>query len=123
MCEHGGTVSTPGFVANLLCVIPRPGRRKNPLLPGWSSIREVNLSVWKDEEAAADWYRKSKAHASILRDHQQGKLRTFGNLLMTMEPTKVAWQRRCRICAAVANGLQADRCPKCSGPTFDMPPF
>ncbi|CAE8638553.1 unnamed protein product [Polarella glacialis] len=118
--SHG---ATPGFMANLLCVLPKPGMRRPLLHPGWQSVKEVNLSVWTDEQAAASWYRKSHAHANIVADHQQGRLRTFGNLLLTLKPTKVVRQRRCRACAAVAEGLFTDRCPRCSAPTFELPAF
>ncbi|OLP83774.1 Ankyrin-2 [Symbiodinium microadriaticum] len=111
-----------GFVANLLCVLPKPGRR-GIVHPGWQSVREVNLSVWSTEEAAVSWYRKSDAHAAILSQHKEGKLRTFGNLLLTLNATKVAWQRRCKACAAVVEGFAQGRCHRCGAATYDLPAF
>eukprot|EP00434_Breviolum_minutum_P023962 symbB.v1.2.021147.t1/scaffold1812.1/size105704/11 len=111
-----------GFVANLLCVLPKSGPRGRWIRPNWQSLREVNLSVWVSAKDAQSWYRQSKAHAAIVAQHGEGKLRTFGNLLMTLEPLRVAWQSRCRACASLAEGL-ATRCPRCTGPTFDLPSF
>jgi len=111
-----------GFVANLLCVLPKPGRR-GIVHPGWQSVREVNLSVWSTEEAAVSWYRQSDAHAAILSQHKEGKLRTFGNLLLTLNATKVAWQRRCKACATVVEGFAQGRCHRCGAATYDLPAF
>ncbi|CAK9034104.1 unnamed protein product [Durusdinium trenchii] len=112
----------PGFVANLLCVLPKSARRPWLINPNWQSLREVNLSVWASSEDAQAWYRQSQAHAAIVAQHAQGKLRTFGNLLMTLQPLRVAWQSRCRACASLAEGL-ATRCPSCGARTFELPSF
>lgn len=118
-CDYG----TEGFVANLLCILPA-SRAVTPILGlSWQSVREVNLSVWKSKEAAAAWYRNSAAHAEVLHEHAAGGLKTFGNLLMSLDATKVSWQRRCGMCAAVVQGLHVDTCPRCEGRTFPMPAF
>jgi len=121
--QHSSHV--PGFIANVLCVIPESGGRKSYLGVDWCCMRQINLSVWSDQASAGAWYRGSEAHAAVLKEHQGGPggLRTFGNLLLSMSPLRVAWQRRCRACSAVAEGLEADQCPRCGASTFPMPAF
>ncbi|CAJ1361466.1 unnamed protein product, partial [Effrenium voratum] len=76
-CQGAGSLlPAPGFVANVLCVLPKSGPRRLSLSPSWQSIRQVNLSVWTSDEHATAWYKQSRAHASILAQHAQGKLRT-----------------------------------------------
>jgi len=115
----------PGFIANVLCVIPECGGGKSYLGVDWSCMRQINLSVWSDQASAGAWYRGSEAHAAVLKEHQGGPggLRTFGNLLLSMSPLRVAWQRRCRACTAVVEGLETDQCSRCAGPTFPIPAF
>ncbi|CAK0839449.1 unnamed protein product [Prorocentrum cordatum] len=117
----------PGFVGQLLCVVPEVGAAGGPMLGvNWRSVQEINLSIWSSPEAAAEWYRGSPAHAGIVAAHAghgPGRLRTFGNLLLSLKPLRVSWQRRCRACAGVAEGLDADRCPSCDGSTFPLPAF
>merc|ERR1711871_229276 len=93
----------PGFVSNVLCVLPRPPRgQRGCCTCKWDSVREINLSVWSKPEDAAAWYRSSREHKRIVADHQTGGLKVFGNLLASLEPTRLHWQRRCKRCAAVA---------------------
>lgn len=115
----------PGFIANVLCVIPENGGGQSYLGVDWCCMRQINLSVWDDQASAGAWYRGSEAHAAVLKEHQGGPggLRTFGNLLLSMNPLRVAWQRRCRACSAVAEGREADQCPRCGASTFPIPAF
>lgn len=112
-----------GFVANLLCILPEAGCTYSPINVGWRSVREVNLSVWGSQESAATWYRHSAAHAAILSEHRSGGLRTFGNLLLSLQPVACRFQRRCSACRSAVEGVASDLCPHCSGATFPLPVF
>eukprot|EP00929_Paragymnodinium_shiwhaense_P006829 TRINITY_DN110795_c0_g1_i1.p1 TRINITY_DN110795_c0_g1~~TRINITY_DN110795_c0_g1_i1.p1 ORF type:complete len:980 (-),score=65.73 TRINITY_DN110795_c0_g1_i1:160-3099(-) len=121
--SHSGSDAAPGFVANILCVLPEQGRGVSCGGMNWASLREVNLSLWATDDAAADWYRSSRAHGDIMRQHRQGALRTFGNLLLSLEPKRLQYQRRCQSCSAVSEGRESDVCTTCSAKTFAMPVF
>eukprot|EP00927_Polykrikos_kofoidii_P000789 TRINITY_DN10301_c0_g1_i1.p1 TRINITY_DN10301_c0_g1~~TRINITY_DN10301_c0_g1_i1.p1 ORF type:complete len:1205 (+),score=185.24 TRINITY_DN10301_c0_g1_i1:80-3694(+) len=147
----------PGFISNLLCVVPETAKPRPIFGVGWRTLKEINLSVWSSKEAAATWYRGSAAHTTAMRMHQghgsggstgtgnacrrnanvasgahakttgsRGRsrgLKTFGNLLLSLQPLRARWQRRCKQCTALAEGLDADTCPECGGATFPMSVF
>mmetsp|Transcript_71845 Transcript_71845/g.156445 ORF Transcript_71845/g.156445 Transcript_71845/m.156445 type:complete len:221 (+) Transcript_71845:705-1367(+) len=114
-----------GFVANVLCVLPT----KNSSSPGpslgvsWRSVREINLSVWTGPEHAGRWYRRSKGHREIVSQHRSGSLKTFGNLLLSLNASSARWQRRCKACRLTEDSLEADICSKCGAETWKLPLF
>eukprot|EP00927_Polykrikos_kofoidii_P038961 TRINITY_DN3339_c1_g1_i1.p1 TRINITY_DN3339_c1_g1~~TRINITY_DN3339_c1_g1_i1.p1 ORF type:complete len:1071 (-),score=125.67 TRINITY_DN3339_c1_g1_i1:124-3234(-) len=116
-------VDTPGFVSNLLCVVPDVNKPRSMFDLEWLSMREINLSVWESHEAAMKWYRESAAHSSILEAHHRGGLKGFGDLLMSLKPISVRWQRRCRTCAGLVEGIGSQQCPRCRGNTYAVPMF
>lgn len=116
-------VDAPGFVSNVLCVLPSVDKHRGCFSCAWRSLRQVNLSVWRSAEDAASWYRRSTAHAHIMNMHRKGELKTFGNLLASLTPSRLHWQRRCQVCSSIAEGLHADHCSSCGGKTFEIPVF
>lgn len=116
----------PGFVSNVLCVVPDIAADCPEVFRryGWGGIREINLSVWQSAEAAQAWYRKSTAHADILKRHRNGELDVFGNLLATLAPLRMQWQRRCASCKKYSEGFNEDSCSHCRyGKTYPIPRF
>ncbi|CAE7709505.1 alnC [Symbiodinium pilosum] len=104
----------PGLCANVVMVFPTSGQ-------GWA--KEINLSVWESGKDAFDWYVKSKGHKKALMEHTSGILRTFGNLLASLEPAEpIKYQDRCRRCGRTveaAPGQPAQpACPVCGAGTF-----
>lgn len=105
-----------GLIANVVCLFPRLG----------SVAKEVNLSAWESKEAARDWYMSSEGHNNIMRQHTSGYLRTFGNLLSSLEPRMLRHQGRCSRCARVVEaevGRAPDHCGVCGAKTFQYPGF
>jgi len=123
MEELNGQTSTPGFVANVLCLLPEPSPKRSLAGVSWRSVREINLSVWNSHAAAAAWYRTSKAHRDIIVQHHDGGLRTFGNLLLSSDAVSLRYQRRCSNCRSVVEGLASNQCPECGSSTFPIPVF
>lgn len=113
----------PGFVSNILCVVPEYRPNRSSLEVAWTWMREINISLWESPEAARDWHAASQAHASILQKHQNGHLHVFSDLLMSWVPQAVSWERRCVCCKRPAAGLSTDTCPKCGGKTIPIPAF
>jgi len=110
-----------GLVANIVCFFPR--------VKGTTFAKELNLSCWHSAEDAQEWYAKSPAHGDIMRQHGNGELRTFGNLLASLVPHgKIRHQDRCSACARLVEsdrvGEKAPRrCRACGGRGFGYPWF
>lgn len=110
-----------GLVANIVCLFPT--------ISGTRNSKELNLSAWVSEQAAGEWYVRSKGHKRIMKNHSSGGLRTFGNMLASLKPKgKIRLQERCTNCARVVEsdtlGEKApERCPVCNGRTFGYPIF
>merc|ERR1711972_603024 len=84
-----------GLVANVVAVFPFVRGVK-----GLPLAKEINLSAWESSQDAYDWYVRSPGHKRALYQHSSGLLRTFGNLLASLEPvTQVRHQDRCMKCA------------------------
>ncbi|CAE7230351.1 alnC [Symbiodinium natans] len=104
----------PGLCANVVMVFPSSDQ-------GWA--KEINLSVWESGKDAFDWYVKSKGHKKALMEHTSGILRTFGNLLASLEPVEpIKYQDRCRRCGrtveASAGQPAHPACLVCGASTF-----
>eukprot|EP00927_Polykrikos_kofoidii_P040825 TRINITY_DN34827_c0_g1_i1.p1 TRINITY_DN34827_c0_g1~~TRINITY_DN34827_c0_g1_i1.p1 ORF type:complete len:1003 (-),score=130.78 TRINITY_DN34827_c0_g1_i1:24-2645(-) len=110
-----------GLVANVVAVFP--------FIQGTTSAKELNLSVWNSCEDAHNWYYQSPGHKTITQQHASGNLRTFGNLLASLEPIdKVRFQDRCQRCSRLVEDVEVGkppplRCNLCGGRTFDYPLF
>eukprot|EP00927_Polykrikos_kofoidii_P029651 TRINITY_DN25614_c0_g1_i1.p1 TRINITY_DN25614_c0_g1~~TRINITY_DN25614_c0_g1_i1.p1 ORF type:complete len:1009 (+),score=124.85 TRINITY_DN25614_c0_g1_i1:422-3028(+) len=110
-----------GLVANLVAVFP--------FVQGTTSAKEINLSAWSSSEDAHAWYYKSKGHRYIMEQHTSGYLRSFGNLLASLEPIDgVRFQDRCQRCSRLVESTEAGRppplrCGFCGARTFDYPLF
>lgn len=104
----------PGLCANVVMVIPSSDQ-------GWA--KEINLSVWESGKDAFDWYVKSKGHKKALMEHTSGILRTFGNLLASLEPAEpIKYQDRCRRCGRTVEASPGQPAPAacrvCGASTF-----
>eukprot|EP00929_Paragymnodinium_shiwhaense_P030450 TRINITY_DN17259_c0_g1_i1.p1 TRINITY_DN17259_c0_g1~~TRINITY_DN17259_c0_g1_i1.p1 ORF type:complete len:982 (-),score=195.92 TRINITY_DN17259_c0_g1_i1:184-3129(-) len=110
-----------GFVANIVAVFP--------YIQGTTTCKEVNLSVWERSEDAHKWYYDSEGHRKIMCQHTGGFLRTFGNLLASLQPTEaVRFQDRCQRCSRLVESKTPGepppaRCTLCGARTFDYPLF
>ncbi|CAE8589911.1 unnamed protein product, partial [Polarella glacialis] len=67
----------PGLCANVVAIFPQ--------VMGQGVAKEINLSAWETGKDAYDWYVKSKGHRTALTQHHGGTLRTFGNLLASLQ--------------------------------------
>jgi len=114
---------TEGFAANVLCIVPDLNPERCFCDWGWRSLREINLSAWRDRAAAQSWYLRSAAHANILAKHRKAGLNSFGNMLASLQPTGLHWQRRCQVCRGIAEGFDSGICPHCSSATHVIPRF
>eukprot|EP00927_Polykrikos_kofoidii_P075847 TRINITY_DN7232_c0_g1_i2.p1 TRINITY_DN7232_c0_g1~~TRINITY_DN7232_c0_g1_i2.p1 ORF type:complete len:1025 (-),score=160.95 TRINITY_DN7232_c0_g1_i2:317-3391(-) len=116
-----GQSDMQGLVSNIVCVFPE--------VEGQSLTKEINLSVWESEKAAYDWYSRSKGHKDIVQQHTSGMLKTFGNLLATLRPSKtLRYQDRCTRCARVVESprlgdVAPSHCGVCGGKAFQYPLF
>mmetsp|Transcript_7459 Transcript_7459/g.17128 ORF Transcript_7459/g.17128 Transcript_7459/m.17128 type:complete len:961 (-) Transcript_7459:34-2916(-) len=93
----------PGLCANVVMVIPSAEQGLN---------KEINLSVWETGKDAFDWYVKSQGHKKALMQHTSGILRTFGNLLASLEPAQpIKYQDRCRRCGRTVEASPGQPAP------------
>lgn len=113
----------PGLIANILCIVPDVNPAHCFCDCGWQSMREINLSVWQSAAAAQSWYYRSEAHADILAKHKGHGLKVFGNLLASLQPSRMQWQRRCQLCSSVVDGYASETCAYCPGKTYPIPRF
>lgn len=97
----------PGLCANVVMVIPSSDQ---------GLAKEINLSVWETGKDAFDWYVKSKGHKKALMQHTSGVLRTFGNLLASLEPKEaISYQDRCSSCAHPIEASHGEVAPNVCG--------
>lgn len=97
----------PGLCANVVMVIPSSDQ---------GLAKEINLSVWETGKDAFDWYVKSKGHKKALMQHTSGVLRTFGNLLASLEPKEaISYQDRCSSCARPIEASRGEVAPNVCG--------
>ena len=97
----------PGLCANVVMVFPGSDQ---------GLAKEINLSVWETGKDAFDWYVKSKGHKKALMQHTSGVLRTFGNLLASLQPREpISYQDRCSNCARPVEGLPGELAPNLCG--------
>eukprot|EP00930_Biecheleria_cincta_P045209 TRINITY_DN31168_c0_g1_i1.p1 TRINITY_DN31168_c0_g1~~TRINITY_DN31168_c0_g1_i1.p1 ORF type:complete len:956 (+),score=177.54 TRINITY_DN31168_c0_g1_i1:77-2944(+) len=104
----------PGLCANVVAVFPTTSQ---------GLAKEINFSSWETGKDAYDWYVKSEGHKKALAQHTSGILKTFGNLLASLEPKQpLQHQDRCRRCsrveAAREGQLAPSACRVCGGATF-----
>lgn len=110
-----------GFIANVVAVFP--------YIQGTTRAKEVNFSAWRNGRDAHDWYARSAGHRNIMKQHTGGQLKTFGNLLASLEPVgKVRLQDRCQRCSRLVEAEEQGKppptvCPACGGRTFGYPHF
>jgi len=110
-----------GLISNCVCLFPSVGRTE--------FAKEINISAWESSKAAHDWYAESSGHQNIMRQHTGGFLKTFGNLLASLEPTRpLRVQDRCRRCFRVIEneregGEVPSRCACCGARSFGYPTF
>lgn len=108
-----------GLLANLVAVFPD--------IKDQRVAKEINLSFWESAKDAHNWYVKSPGHKNALFQHTSGRLKTFGNLLASLELAGPMQHRdRCRQCARPVQskelgGLAPQNCGVCGGPTFRHP--
>eukprot|EP00746_Dinoflagellata_sp_MGD_P049695 gnl/MRDRNA2_/MRDRNA2_22384_c0_seq1.p1 gnl/MRDRNA2_/MRDRNA2_22384_c0~~gnl/MRDRNA2_/MRDRNA2_22384_c0_seq1.p1 ORF type:complete len:430 (-),score=48.96 gnl/MRDRNA2_/MRDRNA2_22384_c0_seq1:5-1213(-) len=111
----------PGLVTNVVCIFPE--------MKGTTFAKEINLSSWRSPADAREWYIKSKAHTTIMKQHSSGGLRTFGNALAPLTPARpIRLQDRCSRCARVleaesAGAYPPQQCPWCKASAFHYPVF
>lgn len=104
----------PGLCANVVMVFPSSDQ---------GLAKEINLSAWETGKDAFEWYVKSKGHKKALMQHTSGVLRTFGNLLASLEPKEpISYQDRCSSCSrpveAVPGELAPNLCAVCGARAF-----
>ena len=107
-----------GFVGQYLAQFP--SRQEGIQGRGWT---QLNLTAWTDEEAAHNWYVNNEEHVKIVQQYRSGSLRSFSSMLARLSTTKdkVAWQPRCRTCAAIVAGYPEQQfCKVCGERTWNM---
>ena len=109
----------PGLFANVVMVFPSSDQ---------GLAKEINLSAWETCKDAFEWYVKSKGHKKALMQHTSDVLRTFGNLLASLEPKEpISYQDRCSSCSrpveAVPGELAPNLCAVCGARAFRYNPF
>ena len=115
-------VPCPGFVANLVALIPNMGS-----LSVAKGYRQYNLSVWDSTEASHNWYMENRDHAKILQKYRNQGMTSFGAMLSQLEASParpIRWQVRCRTCRSLVTGYPENvRCSVCGAVCQKMPLF
>jgi hypothetical protein len=111
-----------GLVSNILCVIPIGEKAFMKSIP--HRVKEFNFSAWQSDKHAFDWYVNSPDHRLIMKEHSDGTLKNFGNVLTALKPTKpIRWQARCSECAAIVEGYPEVKECECGAKVISMPLF
>lgn len=104
-----------GFVANMVAFIPDAST---------GALREINLSAWKSDDAAHEWYRNNSVHKTIVRRYYERGMASFSSMLGSLHPSKpFRFHARCRKCHALQTNYQIDKTCAVCGNTVRMPYF
>ncbi|CAJ1366509.1 unnamed protein product [Effrenium voratum] len=97
----------PGLCANVVMVFPSSDQ---------GLAKEINLSAWESGKDAFEWYVKSQGHKkALMMQHTSGVLRTFGNLLASLEPREQRFLDRCSTCSRQVEGTMGQPAPDLCG--------
>jgi hypothetical protein len=120
------TAGEKGFTGDLVCEIPITNR--SSAWGDWApaGYRQVNLSAWRDQQAAHDWYVSNKDHKAIVRRYHNRGLTSFSASLAHLEAAKpIRYQVRCRMCHRVQKNWtpEVTKCSACQATLPKMPYF
>jgi hypothetical protein len=91
------------------------------------SVRQLNLTAWKDDHAAHDWYVNNEEHREVVAQYRNGLLASFSSVLSRLhnadgKPAK--FHVRCLYCRAVLTKYPEQRfCKDCGWEAQYMPFF
>mmetsp|Transcript_36074 Transcript_36074/g.82161 ORF Transcript_36074/g.82161 Transcript_36074/m.82161 type:complete len:602 (-) Transcript_36074:409-2214(-) len=95
-----------------------------------NGYKQVNISGWKDHDAAMEWAASSEAHKNIVRINRaskaQGGMHTFSGTLVTLVPEgRYIFAVRCQLCGTPVSDYDNPplHCNACDNPIAPHPRF